>query len=237
MFKRHHHQRIEQVLKVLDGPLLQEHSCYFGGGTAIALRYGEYRESVGLDFLVSDLEAYRRLRQFLGRREGLAGILRPGAGAIDQLREIRSDQYGIRTWLGAGDGDVQIKFEVVFEARIDLDAPGKHDLICGVATLTRLDMATTKLLANSDRWADDGVFSRDLIDLAMLEMSPCELEQACLKAETAYGAEIRRDLVQAVEKMKTRHGWMERCIDKLQIQLPKALVWDRMRRLMVAAPE
>ncbi|MFM8338733.1 MAG: nucleotidyl transferase AbiEii/AbiGii toxin family protein, partial [Fluviibacter sp.] len=24
------------------------HHCYFGGGTAIALRYGEYRESVDI---------------------------------------------------------------------------------------------------------------------------------------------------------------------------------------------
>ena len=30
-------------------------------------------------------------------------------------------------------------------------------------------MTASKLLANSDRWADDGVFSRDLIDLAMLQ--------------------------------------------------------------------
>ena len=30
----------------------------------------------------------------------------------------------------------------------------EHDLICGVATLTELDLVTTKLLANADRWAD-----------------------------------------------------------------------------------
>jgi hypothetical protein len=42
--------------------------------------------------------------------------------------------------------------------------------VCGIATLTPLDMLTSKLLANSDRWNDDGVFNRDVIDLAM--MSP-----------------------------------------------------------------
>lgn len=51
-FKRAHHQLIAQVLCALDGKLLREANCLFGGGTAIALRYGEYRESVDIDFLV-----------------------------------------------------------------------------------------------------------------------------------------------------------------------------------------
>ena len=48
MFERPHHQRIAQVLLTLDGSLLREHCCLFGGGTAIALCYGEYRESVDI---------------------------------------------------------------------------------------------------------------------------------------------------------------------------------------------
>ena len=54
-FERPHHQRIAQVLCALNAPLLRDNHCLFGGGTAIALRYGEYRESVDIDFLVSDL--------------------------------------------------------------------------------------------------------------------------------------------------------------------------------------
>jgi len=235
MFERQHHRFIQQVLEALDGLALREHCCYFGGGTAIALREGEYRESVDLDFLVSRLSAYRELRQLLGLRQGLAPLLRHDSGKIEQLREIRSDQYGIRTWLGV-DG-VKIKFEVIFEARVDLDVPGVEDSVCGIATLTRLDMAATKLLANSDRWADDGVFSRDLIDLAMLKMSKPELEKACKKAETAYGPSIRRDLAKAVESMKSRHDWMDRCINKLEIRRPKALLWQRIRRLRALVGE
>lgn len=229
MFAREHHRRIQQALEALDGPVLKAHGCYFGGGTAIALRQGEYRESVDLDFLVSNLDAYRDLRQLLGQRQGLAAIFRSGSDAAERSGEVRSDQYGIRTWLNIN--DVRIKFEIVFEARINLDAPGKEDAICGVGALTRHDMAATKLLANSDRWADDGVFSRDVIDLAMLELSPVELQEACAKAETAYGPSIRRDLAGAVEQMRSRHGWMERCMDKLAIQLPKAFLWERIRRL------
>lgn len=50
MFERPHHQRLAQVLLALDGPLLRENRCLFGGGTAMALRYGGYRESVDLRF-------------------------------------------------------------------------------------------------------------------------------------------------------------------------------------------
>jgi hypothetical protein len=54
MFERPHHQRIAHILAALDGSTLAQHACWFGGGTCIALRFGEYRESVDIDFLVSD---------------------------------------------------------------------------------------------------------------------------------------------------------------------------------------
>jgi len=41
------------VLQALDADALASHACLFGGGTAMALRYGEYRESFDIDFLVS----------------------------------------------------------------------------------------------------------------------------------------------------------------------------------------
>lgn len=56
MFERPHHQRIAHVLATLDADALRQHACLFGGGTCIALRYGEYRESVDIDFLVSDAQ-------------------------------------------------------------------------------------------------------------------------------------------------------------------------------------
>ena len=45
--------------------MLREINCLFGGGTAIALRYGEYRESVDGDFMVSNVASYRALRRVL----------------------------------------------------------------------------------------------------------------------------------------------------------------------------
>ena len=59
LFSRKHHQKIHQILQALDARFLKQYQCYFGGGTAIVLRPGEYRESVDIDFLVSDIEFYR----------------------------------------------------------------------------------------------------------------------------------------------------------------------------------
>ena len=229
MFERPHHQRIAHVLLSLDGPLLQAHHCLFGGGTAMALRYGEYRESVDIDFLVSDIASYRALRQLLTSAQGVAAITRPGVEPLQATREVRADQYGLRTaLLIAGQS---IKFEIVLEGRIALAVPSADDTICGIATLTPLDMATSKLLANSDRCMDDGVFSRDLIDLAMMAPPLHLLHKAVTKAEQAYGASVCRDLDKAIVRTRERQGWLERCMKALDMDMPRALLWQRIRTL------
>jgi hypothetical protein len=229
MFKRPHHQRIARVLSALDANLMRQHGCLFGGGTCIALRYGEYRESVDIDFLVSNAAGYRELRQLLTSVQGMSSITRVGAIPLVAAREIRADQYGIRTLL-LMDGE-PIKFEIVREARITLDAPTARDEVCGISTLTPSDLATSKLLANSDRQADDGVFSRDLIDLAMMTPSLPALRLALAKAEEAYGPAVPRDLAKAIDRAKNRQGWLERCIQAMAMDMPKALLWQRIRAL------
>lgn len=222
--------RIATVLQALNAEELSARSCLFGGGTSIVLSHGEYRESLDIDFLVSDPAGYRELRQALTGQAELTAIVRAGSRLV-LAREIRADQYGIRTMLDVG--GVQIKFEIVFEGRIALQPPGPEDRICGVATLTRLDMATSKLLANSDRWSDDAVFSRDLIDLAMLNPSSQMLKQAIGKASTAYGESIERDLKKAIESLKKRRGRLSECMTSLKMDaVPEAVLWDRIRALL-----
>lgn len=229
MFERPIHKRIAQILGALNGAILKKHNCFFGGGTAIVLRFGEYRESVDVDFLLSDMVNYRSLRQLLTGSDGINAILLPGKPPLKQLRDIRADQYGMRTILALA--EQPIKFEIVLEGRIKLALPSAKDEICGVPALTALDMTASKLLANSDRWADDGVFSRDLIDLAMMQPGLPLLRQAIAKAETAYGQAIRTDLEKAIQQLRHRHGWLERCMEVMSMTLPKALVWQRVRNL------
>ena len=233
-FQRLHHQRIARVLGALNGPLLRDNNCLFGGGTAIALRYGEYRESVDIDFLVSDIASYRCLRQLMTGPEGIGAIVGLRAAAVNQTREIRADQYGIRTALSV-DGQL-IKFEIILEGRIQLAAPSPADQLCGIATLTPLDMATSKLLANSDRGNDDGVFSRDLIDLAMMSPTLPLLRQAVTKAEAAYGESILRDLQKNIAALYTRPGRLERCMQVMAMSLHKAVLWQKIRVLKRVLP-
>lgn len=228
MFSRPHHQRIAQALSLMNAPLLREHHCLFGGGTAVALRFGEYRESVDMDFMVSSPKSYGRLRSLLTDPTGIAPLFQPAQQLVAQQREIRADQYGIRTVISVL--GYPIKFEIILEGRIEFDEPLSTDQVCGVSTLTLRDMACTKLLANSDRWADDGVFNRDLMDLVMMEISTPSLQQAIVKAEVAYGKAVRTDLGKAIDRLLTRQGWMERCMQALSIHIPKVVIWDKVKR-------
>lgn len=157
-----------------------------------------------MDFLVADPSGYRELRQMLTGPAGLAPITRAGAVPLTLAREVRADQYGIRTQV-LMDGHA-IKFEIVREARIALETPAVNDKLCGISTLSTQDLAASKLLANSDRQADDGVFSRDLIDLAMMNLPMAPLRAALRKAEQAYGNAIARDLEKAIERFQHRQG-------------------------------
>jgi hypothetical protein len=227
LFERPHHRDVALVLQSLDAQALSRRHCYFGGGTAMALRYGEYRESVDIDFMVSNLPGYRELRQMLGNVHGLQPIVRAGM-QVEIARDIRADQYGIRTQLRSGTST--IKFEIVLEARIELASPGNEDRICGIQTLAPIDLAAEKLLANADRWADDAVYSRDLIDLAMMQADRPLLEAACLKAEAAYGDSIRRSLAQAVDSLQSRRGRLQECMTALSVgPVTKAQVWQAIR--------
>ncbi|OGQ26606.1 MAG: hypothetical protein A2138_17080 [Deltaproteobacteria bacterium RBG_16_71_12] len=227
MFERPHHRRIALVLHALDGDLLARHRCYFGGGTAIALGHGEYRESVDIDLLVDSAEGYRSLRELVRAPAGLHALGR-GGRLPASAQAPRIDQHGIRSFVDI-DG-IAIKLEIVREARVTFETPGPDDVVCGAPRLTLRDLATSKLLANADRHADDSVFSRDLIDLAMMTLPRRALVAAKAKAAVAYGS-VERDLVAAVERLRERRGRLETCLQALRMTVPLALVWQRIRRL------
>ena len=229
MFKREHHQRLARVLGQLDAVKLRRLNCFFGGGTAIALRFGEWRESVDLDFLVSDLGCYRELRYQVTQANSLQPLQLADCPPFTEQREPLVDQYGIRFRLLV---DQQpIKFEIVHEGRMVFEAPTQSDQVLGVATLNLEDQVASKLLANSDRWNDDSVFSRDLLDLAVLPVSDQEWGRAVDKAECAYGLSIRRDLRRALQRMCEQPGWLERCQQMLAIQASSTELRQQLQRL------
>lgn len=157
--------------------------CYFGGGTAIALQLGEYRESVDVDFLCSDKDGYRLLRNAI-TPPTLGTVLR---APIRHVRDVRTQRDKISTFLEVDQAPVRVEF--VLEARIDIS--GAMDPLLGVPVLDRNDMYDEKLLANADRALDRSQMSRDLIDLAMMIDAWGPIPSAALaKAEAAYGQAI-----------------------------------------------
>lgn len=211
-FRLDHHNAILKVLRAIDGDLLLEAKCYFGGGTAIALALDEYRESVDIDFLCSDRDGYRTLRTLLAGQKDLSNILRAGAD-LASLREVRSDQYGIRTALRCD--NARIKFEIVRESSIDLT--GEIDPRYGVPVLDRNCMFAEKLMANSDRWLDRSAMSRDIIDLSLMSSRWGEIpKEAWEMAEDSYGEKAREDYNKAIELIRTPEH-MDVCAEKLRI--------------------
>lgn len=239
-FERPHHRRIARVLAALDGERLRALQCWFGGGTAIALLHGEYRESLDIDFLVSDLGCYRQLRQSLSGSTGIDALLRDGVAPIALERPVRADQYGIRTMLRVE--GVPIKFEIVLEGRIALQLPGRRDVVCGVATLAATDLAASKFLANADRWRDASVFCRDAIDLAMMDLPPRRLRPGLEKAAGAYGPAAANEMMAALDALRDREGWLVRCLRAMSVELAPARVQQQLRKLrrrleVVTAPD
>lgn len=160
MFEHVHHQRIATLLRAFDRNLLERADCYFGGGTAIVLALGEYRKSVDVDFMCASAEGYRLLRNTV-REDSLGALLtRP----VPHRRDVRASPYSVSTFLDVDGAPVKVEF--VREARIMIS--GELDAGLGVPVLSRLDLYAEKLLANADRGSDRGVWSRDIIDLAMM---------------------------------------------------------------------
>ena len=224
MFERPRHRAIAHLLSSLDAGLLREMNCWFGGGTAMVMRFGEWRESSDIDMLISDWPSYKTLRERVST-EGIGAI-----GAVESVRETVTDRYGIRTLLQSDAGPV--KFEIIHEGRIELDVPCDADTVGDIATLTTADMVASKLLANDDRWADSALVSRDLIDLALLPATEADWTRGHAKAVAAYGTMIDAWLGKAIETALERPGWLKRCTHELQMTVDEQLLRERLTALL-----
>lgn len=216
-FRLDYYNKILTVLESLDSDVFEEGSAYFGGGTLIALDFGEYRWSKDVDFICPvPSPGYKHLRTvvFEGGHEALFRDLNRV-----QVGRGTTDQYGIRMVVIV-DG-VPIKTEIIAEARFELDLP-RYPEWSPIACLSLNDCFTSKLLSNSDRYMDNSVEARDLIDLAVLRLQSSIPQEAIEKAEKAY--EVMRPLKVAVQRFQERADHRESCFSGLRIddsQIPK----------------
>lgn len=127
--------------------------------------------------------------------------------------------------------NIYIKFEIVFESRIDLSTPQPNSLLSGTPTLSRLDLAATKLLANSDRWMDDATFGRDILDLAFLDLKAKEFDTALETTSDAMGQIVLDELTASLSDMLKRPGRLDRCIHALSFTPTKAVATQKLNHL------
>jgi hypothetical protein len=210
-FRRSSHQIVAQVLRALDGGWLLSSECYFGGGTQLALTYGEYRESRDIDFLCSSRAGFRKLRECV-TQDSLGAIVRQ---PLQLAREVRADREGIRTFFVVG--DTRVKFQILLEGRLDLS--GALDQKLGIPVLSTDDAIAEKFLANTDRGLDDSTLGRDIIDLAFLAASLGKdaLHPGLQRAEQVYGAAVRRYLDLSLTAFQTNRTRSSAWIESLRI--------------------
>ena len=230
-FRRPAHNVVLQALRLLDADFLRRNAIYFAGGTRIVLELGEYRESADIGFLCSDRDGYRALREAISETT-LGALAMPG---LALAREIRADQYGIRTWLALGES--KLKFEIILEARIGL--AGMEVPRLPVDCIDRPHAFAEKLLANADRGLDPSTFSRDAIDLAfMIEAWPlADALEGRRLAREAYGEDIDRKLVAVTAKLRADRKYRDACVRETALDDTRTLTrgLDALRKLSDSA--
>ncbi|MDF5732944.1 MAG: nucleotidyl transferase AbiEii/AbiGii toxin family protein [Rhizonema sp. PD38] len=218
-FRLDHHNNILTILECLDCEVLKKGSAYFGGGTLLAFDFEEYRWSKDVDFIASvGTEGYKYLRTLIFD-DGYKALFN-NLSKI-QIERGTTDQYGIR--MAVCVNDVFIKTEIIAENRFELDPP-RYPKWSPVPCLSLNDCFTSKLLSNSDRYIDNSVEARDLIDLAVLRLQSPIPRSSIDKAEKAY--EIIRPLKKAIELFQERPDYRHKCFQGLQVdqaQIPKII--------------
>lgn len=218
-FRRALHQRLAAVLSRMDAAFLQNTQCFFGGGTQLAMSYGEFRESRDIDFLVSSQDGLRAIRETVNERS-LGAVFKE---RIYLEREVRADRHSIRTFIRENETAAPIKFEIILEGRLAL--AGQQDGALGVPILSPQCAIAEKLLANADRGRAKEHRSRDVIDLAFVSLM---LDDSAFLAgyelaERPYGRSIRRELEEVLKMLEFDAKYRALCIEDLLIEDTKAL--------------
>ncbi|MGQ0752007.1 MAG: nucleotidyl transferase AbiEii/AbiGii toxin family protein [Betaproteobacteria bacterium] len=211
MYSRPRHATVASVLSALNSEFLGRSKCFFGGGTRVVLELKEYRESADIDLLCSDQQGYRAVRSAI-TNTSLGEI---ASQPITLAREVRADQYGMRTVVKVG--EELIKFEIIREGRIDLGGMSVKDI--HVPCLDRKCCFAEKILANDDRWIDESVLNRDIIDLAyMIEAwGPGLFLDGMSLAHRAYGDTVLKSIRSAAQKLMEKKTYYRKCVEGLRV--------------------
>ena len=109
------------------------------------------------------------------------------------------------------------RHKIVHEGRIDVS--GSMDADLSLPALDEHSCFAEKFLANADRWADESVFSRDVIDLAFMMESwgSDAAAQGHALACAAYGDLTADCAKRAARKLLDDTAYLKRCVESLRV--------------------
>ena len=173
-----HNTIMEIIHGHLNMELIEQDQYYFGGGTLCSMMFGEYRESVDIDFLSCDRFGSADLKLNCQRITTLP---------MWRDRPPKADKDGVRMWCEYK-GEC-FKIEFVFESRIAFTPPERfHDVL----SLSSESLLACKLLANADRGYSTLSARKDIVDiLAIYNKRPDVLKSAWSTAYDAYSTWLR----------------------------------------------
>jgi hypothetical protein len=176
--------RLAPLLEALDADLLEEAGCVLGGGAAVALSLGAYREVGGVRVLCASAEGYRVLKARL-HEAGLDALLRV-PGSLKALRAPRADPWGVLAAVEVEGRPVRV--ELARELGLGPGSARHPEL--GVPVLGRVDLFCERLLSNADRWANPASLGRDAIDLLVMTGAWGPIPEAAWAKAWAIGGDL-----------------------------------------------
>lgn len=209
MYKRTHHQTIEQILSHFNSDYLTQNNILFGGGTRIALELCEYRESVDIDFLCMNTASYKAVRTQVTNESLGELLIKP----LEFRREIRIDRNAVRTFINMNGIAVKLEF-VAFD---DYKLQAYKNSLFNVPCIDQDSCYTTKLLAHSDRKYSDT--RKDFFDLLMMYRQwGLPHKSVWQESERHYGAAPKKDLIEQLQQVDNNIGFLKLAGKKLDIK-------------------
>ena len=76
-----------------------------------------------------------------------------------------------------------------------------------------------------------GMHCRDVLDLAMLNLSKSVFAEAITKSEAAYGEAILKDLAKVIDMLGEPNGSLELCMKAMDVSVLRALLLQNISKV------
>lgn len=206
--KKEYFKKVKRFIKNLQEKIFLENQIYFGGGSAIALKYDEFRFSKDLDFLSSSKNGFYQLKNRI-REDGISYLLKNEE--LIKVIDCKTNNYKITILLEME--ETPLKIEILHT--LDFKIEGDFNKELNIPQLSINDMFAQKISACIDRGLDKNTYGRDLLDLCVLLDKNKTINNDVLdNIENIYGKNFYKTLLQVYEMLILDEKYYEECLTK-----------------------